>query len=72
MVLRKVDNGMALEYGAAEDAPSFDGIFGGGEQMHEAELKLPKTLKDRPGVLCNDCHWDTEIMRKTKSHRLLS
>ncbi|SAM06172.1 hypothetical protein [Absidia glauca] len=31
--------------------------------MHEAELKLPKTLKDMLGVLCNDCSWDTKIMR---------
>jgi hypothetical protein len=66
MALQKVDNGMTLEYGAAEDASLYDGILGR-KRMHEAKLNLPKTLKDRLGVLCNDCHWDTEVMRKTKA-----
>lgn len=62
MILRKTSNGVVLEYGAAEDAASYDGTLGK-KRMHEAELKLPKTLKDMMTILCNDCNWNTAVIR---------
>ncbi|CAO3600807.1 unnamed protein product [Absidia cylindrospora] len=63
MILRKTGNGVVLEYGAAEDAVTFDGYLGK-KRMHEAELKLPKTLKDMMTLLCNDCNWNSTVMKQ--------
>ncbi|SAM00626.1 hypothetical protein [Absidia glauca] len=63
MVLRRIGNGIALEYGAAEDGATYDGAFGR-KRMYEAELKLPKTLKDMMMMMCNDCDWDGSMMTK--------
>jgi hypothetical protein len=62
MIIRKTGNGVVFEYGAAEDAASYDGTLGK-KRMHEAELKLPKTLKDMMMGICDDCNWDTAIIR---------
>ncbi|KAI8335143.1 hypothetical protein BC941DRAFT_399684 [Chlamydoabsidia padenii] len=62
ITLRKAGNGLVLEYGAAEDAANYDGTLGK-KRMHEAELKLPKTLKDMMTVLCNDCNWNAAIIK---------
>ncbi|CAO3591698.1 unnamed protein product [Absidia cylindrospora] len=45
MVLRKMGSSGIAEYGAAEEGADYDGDLGW-KRMHEAELKLPKTLKD--------------------------
>ncbi|KAG0188125.1 hypothetical protein DFQ28_005354 [Apophysomyces sp. BC1034] len=66
MILRKTGNGIVLEYGAEEDAANYDGNLGK-KRMDEAELKLPKTLKDMMTMLCNDCNWDATIMRKIEA-----
>ncbi|CAO3588596.1 unnamed protein product [Absidia cylindrospora] len=63
MIIRKSGNGVVLEYGAAEDAATYDGELGR-KRMYEAKLKLPKTLKDMIGTLASDCHWRSSILRK--------
>ncbi|ORY98315.1 hypothetical protein BCR42DRAFT_399136 [Absidia repens] len=35
--------------------------------MHEAELKLPKTMKDMMAVLCSECDWDATVMREIEA-----
>ncbi|ORZ07384.1 hypothetical protein BCR42DRAFT_442715 [Absidia repens] len=63
MIIRKSGNGVVLEYGAAEDDASYDGELGR-KGMHEAKLKLPKTLKDMIGTLASDIHWRSSNLRK--------
>ncbi|CAO3599497.1 unnamed protein product [Absidia cylindrospora] len=62
MGIRKVSNGVPLEYGVGEDGALYDGHLGR-KKVHEAELKLPKTMKDMMTILCNECDWNKMIMK---------
>ncbi|ORZ04142.1 hypothetical protein BCR42DRAFT_338871, partial [Absidia repens] len=62
MIIQKVSNGVPLEYGVGEDGPLYDGHLGR-KKVHEAELKLPKTMKDMMTILCNEYDWNKMIMK---------